>query len=195
MSQALKNITARLALTAAYEGTKVGDLMKYLKGLAPGIRFMPADAPMRGSHDPGVKHGNMTPQQAMDLGNKLIADGWYGRKVTEKGKNARGEPYSIQYVLYVPSSENGVEYKSEGMPNIKVFKPEEGARSIRFRVGQATRASNRERQYLAKLNRLANQSIAAPKIDRGYWSGGGGAGAGPRGREYDGGRDRGSKFR
>lgn len=164
MTSTIKRITARLALTAAYEGTKVKDLTRYIKGFVPGARIY-TSGPDNPGRDPGANSGVLTLQQAHELGRKLIEDGWYGRKVIQKirpkpdfnrqtvTKPGEDEPRERHYVYYVPSSENGVQYKSLGMPYIKLLKPTPGDDRVRIEFGQATHASARERDFLRKLNR------------------------------------------
>ncbi|MNY32219.1 hypothetical protein D3C86_1664210 [compost metagenome] len=69
------------------------------------------------------------------------------------------KPTMREYIYYVPSSENGVEYKSLRMPYIKMFKPNKGDDRVHIQVGQATTASERERVFLMKLNRTAERQF------------------------------------
>lgn len=166
MSQALKNITARLALTAAYEGTKVGDLMKYLKGLVPGIRVIEGIGPA--GRDPGKKNAVLTMEQAHALGNKLIADGWFGRKIKLKIKPTADqmskswrdgtptpEVREQEFVYYVPSMSGGKEFTLMNTPFIKLMRPKTGDNRVRMEFGQSTHASVRERKFLSNLRRTA----------------------------------------
>lgn len=156
---------------AAYEGSKVADLIQYLKGLAPQIRF-PAKRENAGpaTRDPSVRDAYTTKALAYALGSALIADGWYGEKRKMKVKPAQWavdkarenlqplpKPEIREYIYYVPSSENGVEYKSLRMPYVKMFKPAKGQDRVCVTIGQATTASERELVYLNKLNRMAQR--------------------------------------
>lgn len=177
----INRITARLQLTAAYEGTKVKDLARYIKGFVPGARLFMDSSMMAGPgrKDPGVKTGILTVQQAHELGRKLIADGWYGRKASKKilpkqdldrrnmGKPGANDIQVRHFIYYVPSSENGVEYKSLGMPYIKLMKPTPGDDRVPIEFGQITQASLRERKFMREMGRRFGGSGPASRSPRG----------------------------
>lgn len=172
-------------LEAAYKGTKSKDLLVYLKGICPELRFQRGDGPGAKDKDPSRYIARISIVDAHKLGSKLLKDKWEGHK----GKRTNKDTKEVsEYVMYTPLDDTNA-------GQVQLFKPSKGATDTRIWIRQRTAASMKAEQEMHRLKRQMDRTMQPRRVPEddafGYGRGGGGGGygysGGPRGRTGGGG--------
>ncbi|BAG41578.1 hypothetical protein [Ralstonia phage phiRSL1] len=125
-------------VVAGYSGTKVGDLNKYVRALNPKVKPI-GNSGMGGGGRAGEAACLVSAEDALDLVNALIKDGWTGRRTSKRAGPPGREATKYEYMIYRPKDD------LPGLPYITVSKPASDGK-CRIRLSQETAAAIRSRR-------------------------------------------------